>query len=158
MDKEAEVHIYGGILLSHEKEHIWVRSSEGDEPRAYHTEWRKSESERQYRILTHACGIQKNGTDESICRVGTENSLVEPRGEGEGRMNWEGSLDIHTPPCAKQVVVGSCCSTGHAAWTELCDDPEGWGGVSGKGAQKGGVMCVCIADSPHCTAEANKTL
>ena len=39
------VHIYSGILLSHKKEHIWVSSNEVDEPRAYYTEWSKSESE-----------------------------------------------------------------------------------------------------------------
>ena len=26
----------------------------------------------KYRILTHTCGIQKNGTDEPICRAGIE--------------------------------------------------------------------------------------
>ena len=42
MDKEAVVHIYSGILLSHEKEHIWVTANEVDEPRAYYTKWSKS--------------------------------------------------------------------------------------------------------------------
>ena len=37
MDKEAVVHTYNGILLSHKKEHIRV-SSNVDEPRAYYTE------------------------------------------------------------------------------------------------------------------------
>ena len=32
------VHRYNGILLSHEKEQNWVRSSEVDEPRAYYRE------------------------------------------------------------------------------------------------------------------------
>ena len=47
MDKEAMVHIYSGILLSHKKEHIWVSPNEVDEPRAYYTEWSKSEKEKQ---------------------------------------------------------------------------------------------------------------
>ena len=47
VDKEAVVHIYNGILLSHKKEHIWVSSNEVDEPRAYYTEWSKSEREKQ---------------------------------------------------------------------------------------------------------------
>ena len=38
--------IHSGILLGHEKEHIWVSSNEVDEPRAYYTEWSKSERER----------------------------------------------------------------------------------------------------------------
>ena len=45
MDKEAVVHIYNGILLSHKKEHIWVSSKEVDEPRPYYKEWSKSERE-----------------------------------------------------------------------------------------------------------------
>ena len=35
MHKEAMVHLYNGILLSHKKEHTWVSTSEVDEPRAY---------------------------------------------------------------------------------------------------------------------------
>ena len=45
-DREVVVHIYNEILLSNRKEHIWVSSNEGDEPRAYYTEWTKSEKER----------------------------------------------------------------------------------------------------------------
>ena len=39
-------HIHSGILFSHKKEHVWVSSNEGDEPRTYYTEWNKSERER----------------------------------------------------------------------------------------------------------------
>ena len=56
MDKEAVVHTYNGILLSHNKEHIWVSASEVDEPRAYYTEWRKAEKSK-YQILIHIYGI-----------------------------------------------------------------------------------------------------
>ena len=31
----------------------------------------------KYRILTHACGIQKNGTDGPICRSGIEMQMQE---------------------------------------------------------------------------------
>ena len=41
------VHIYTGILLSHKKEHMWVSSKEADKPRAYYTEWSKSETGKQ---------------------------------------------------------------------------------------------------------------
>ena len=34
------------MLLSRKKEHIWVSPNEVDEPRAYYTEWSKSERER----------------------------------------------------------------------------------------------------------------
>ena len=46
MDKEAVVHLHNVILLNHKKENIWVSSNEGDEHRAYYTEWCKSERER----------------------------------------------------------------------------------------------------------------
>ena len=46
MDEEGVMCIYNGVLLSHKKEWIWVSSSEVDEPRAYDTEWIKSESEK----------------------------------------------------------------------------------------------------------------
>ena len=46
MDKEVEVYIHNGILLSHKMERIWVSSDEVDEPRAYYTEWSESETER----------------------------------------------------------------------------------------------------------------
>ena len=35
------------LLLSHTKECIWLSSNEVDEPRAYYTDWSKSERERQ---------------------------------------------------------------------------------------------------------------
>jgi len=50
------VHIYNGILLSHKREHIWVRSNEADEPRAYYSEVSQKEKDK-YHILTHVYGI-----------------------------------------------------------------------------------------------------
>ena len=47
MDKEEVVHIYNGILLSHEKEWNWVICRDVDESRDCHTEWSKSEREKQ---------------------------------------------------------------------------------------------------------------
>ena len=44
-DKEVVVHIHNGILLSYEKEHIWVSSNELNETRGYYTERRKLERE-----------------------------------------------------------------------------------------------------------------
>ena len=38
---------YNGTLLSQKKECIWVSANEVDEPRAYYTEWSKSEIEKQ---------------------------------------------------------------------------------------------------------------
>ena len=47
MDKEVVVQKHNGILLSYKKEHIEFSSDEVDEPRAYYTEWSKSEREKQ---------------------------------------------------------------------------------------------------------------
>ena len=47
MNEEVVVCIHNGILLDYKKERFWVNSNEVDEPRAYYTEWSKSERERQ---------------------------------------------------------------------------------------------------------------
>ena len=47
MDKEHVAHIYNGILLSHKEKRNWVICSEVDGPRVCHTEWSKSEREKQ---------------------------------------------------------------------------------------------------------------
>ena len=70
MDK-AVVDIHNGILLSHKKECIWASSNEMDEPRAYYTEWSKSEREK-YCILTHIYGIWKDCTDDPTYRAAKE--------------------------------------------------------------------------------------
>ena len=40
-------HIYNGILLSHKKKRNWVIYGDVDGPRDCHTEWSKSEREKQ---------------------------------------------------------------------------------------------------------------
>ena len=60
MGKEVVLHVHGGILLSHKKEHIWVSFNEVDEPRAYSTEWSKSETEQQIlNINTHIWDLER---------------------------------------------------------------------------------------------------
>ena len=49
MDIEVAVHIYNGLLLSHKKNTF----DKVDEPRAYYTEWSKSEREKENHLLTH---------------------------------------------------------------------------------------------------------
>ena len=53
MDKEAVVHVYSGVLPSHEKEHIWDSSNELDESTAYYTDRSKSEIEKN--IIYNTC-------------------------------------------------------------------------------------------------------
>ena len=64
MDKEDVAHIYNGILLSHKKERNWVICREVDGPRVCHTEWSKSEREKQIPYAnTYIWNIKKNGTN-----------------------------------------------------------------------------------------------
>ena len=73
MNKEIVVHIYNGKLLSRKKEHIWVSSNEVDEPRAYHTEWRKSEREGQIsNIINMYIWNLKNSNDVPTCKAAKE--------------------------------------------------------------------------------------
>ena len=57
MDKEDVVHIYTGILLSHKKEQNNSICSNMDGPRDCHIECRKSDTERQYHMISFICGI-----------------------------------------------------------------------------------------------------
>ena len=60
MDKEGMVHIYNGILLSHKKERNWVICRDVDGSRDHHTEWNKSEREKQTsNINTYMWNLQK---------------------------------------------------------------------------------------------------
>ena len=72
MDKESVVHIHSGTLVSHKKECIWVSSKDMDEPRAYYTEWSRSEREKQISYVSAYTWNQKDGTDEPIGRAATE--------------------------------------------------------------------------------------
>ena len=108
MDKEDVVHIYNGILVSHKKEWNWVicRDVDGmDRPRVYHTEWSKSEREKQVSYInaymwnlgedykwTYFQGRNRD-TDAENGHVDME------QGEEEGGMNWEIKFDINTLPC-----------------------------------------------------------
>ena len=66
----------------------------------------------KYRILTHTCGTQKNGTDEPVCRAEIETQMQRtnvwtPRGEsggGWGVTNWEIGIDIYTLICIKWIT------------------------------------------------------
>ena len=64
-------------------------------------------------MLTHVCGIQKNGTDELVCRAERETQMQrtnvwtlrgEVAGGGGGGMNWETGIDIYTLICIKWIT------------------------------------------------------
>ena len=54
----------------------------------------------KYCILMHICGIQKNGTNEPICKAEIEiqigNKCIDTKGEREGGGNWETGVGTYT--------------------------------------------------------------
>ena len=89
MNKEDVAHIYSGILLSHKKEWNWVICWDVDGSRDCHTEWSKSEREKQISYI-NACmwniekwyrwaGLQGRSWDTDV-----ETNLWTPRGESRG--------------------------------------------------------------------------
>ena len=66
----------------------------------------------KYHILTHICGIWKNGTDEPIFKVEIEAEMQRtdiwiPRWAGKAfRMNWEIGIDIYQLLCTKWGFPG----------------------------------------------------
>ena len=77
-------HIYNGILLSHKKGNI-ANCSNTDGPGDYHTEWGKSERERQILlyVITYKCNLKnntKNYLQNSNRLTGIENKLMATKG------------------------------------------------------------------------------
>ena len=102
MDKKAVVHLHNGVLLSHQKEYIWISSNEVDETGAYYTEWSKPERKTpiQYtntyiwnleRWQWQPC-MQDRKKDTDVY-----NGLLDSEGEGEGGTIWEnGNSNMYT--------------------------------------------------------------
>ena len=73
MDKEDVVHICNGILLSHKKEQNNAICSNMDGPRDCHTEWSKSDRERQISYNSaYRWNLKKKGTNELIYKTEIE--------------------------------------------------------------------------------------
>ena len=53
----------------------------------------RQKEKNKYRILTHICGIQKNGTEEPICKAEieteVENKRMDTKGWGEKGKGWD---------------------------------------------------------------------
>ena len=92
------VHIHNGILLSYQKECIWVSSNEVGETGAYYTEWSKSERETptQY-INAYIWSLdrwwQPSYMQDSERDTDVKNRLLDSVGEGKVRMIWENSIE-----------------------------------------------------------------
>ena len=72
MEKEDVAHVYNGILLSHKKKWNCVICHEVDGPIVCHTEWSKSEREKQIPYAnTYIWNLKKNnGSEEPRVRTG----------------------------------------------------------------------------------------
>ena len=78
MDKEDVVHLYNGILLSHEKEWNNAICSNMEGPIIlrlweYHTEWSKSDREREISYdITYMWNLKWNDTNDGIYKAETD--------------------------------------------------------------------------------------
>ena len=90
MDKKAVVHIHNGVLLSIKKNTFesvlmrWMKLDPIIQSEVSHKE------KHQYSILTHMCGIYKDGNNGLICETAKEtdvkNRFLDSVGEGKGGM------------------------------------------------------------------------
>ena len=69
-------HIYNGLFLSHKKKRNWVICNEVDGPRDCHTEWSKSEREKQIQYANiHIWNLKKKGSEEPRGRTGIKSPM-----------------------------------------------------------------------------------
>ena len=111
MDKEDVLHIYNGILLSHKKERNWVIYRDVDGSRDCHTEWSKSEREKEISYINaHMWNLEKGyrwtGLQGRNWDTDVENKRMDTKwesggGGGGGVMNWAIGIDMYTLMCIK---------------------------------------------------------
>ena len=115
MDKEDVTHIYNGILLSHKKERYWVICWDVDGSRECHTEWSKSEREKEISYInTHMWNLEKwyrwAGLQGRNWDTDVENKRMDTKGGkprwsgGGGVMNWAIGIDMYTLMCIKLMT------------------------------------------------------
>ena len=75
MDIEDAVHIYNGILLGHQNGWNNAICSNINGPGDYHTEWSKSERERQWPYDITYTRILKYNTTEHVCETETGSQI-----------------------------------------------------------------------------------
>ena len=86
----------------------------------------------QYSILTHICGIQKDGNDNPVSETAKETQMYRTvfwtLGEGEGGMICENGIETCIISYMKQIASpGLMHDTGCLGLVHW-DDPEGWYG------------------------------
>ena len=161
MDKEVVVHIHNGILLSYKKEHIWVSVNEVDEPRAYYTEWSKSEREREI-LHTNAYIYMESRKMVLMNLFARQQWRNRDREEtwGEGKKGWmyeDSNVETYITICKLDSQWE------FAVWLRelkqgLCINLEEWSGGAWEEVQEGGDICTPMVDSYCCLTENNKIL
>ena len=160
----THTHTQNGVLLSHKKDLIWVSSSEVDEPKAYCTEWSKSEREKQKAYINAYIWnleklywwtyLQGRNRDAVI-----EKRLIDTvkRKERVGRTERVALKYIRYHMWNRQLAGSSYVIQG--AWPRALWWSKWWDRVrGGREAQEEGDICQLMADS-HCrAAESNTTL
>ena len=101
MDKKRCGNTYRGILLSHKKEWDWITCRDMDRPRDCHTDWRKSERDKQISYINAYMWnlgkwytwyyLQSKNRDTEV-----QNKHLDTRGERETGVNWETEINIYT--------------------------------------------------------------
>ena len=145
MNNEVVVHIYNGILLSFEKEHIWVSSNEVDEPGACNTEGHEAEKERQILYIDMYIWnlerrYQRSYMQGSKGDTDVKNRLLDSVGEDKGGMFWENSIETCTLPYVKQMTSASLI---HEAGYPGTTQRDMVGRKVGVGFRMGGHMHTC---------------
>ena len=68
-------------------------------------------------------------------------------------------MGTYTFPYGKSLASGNLLYDSGSPNSVLCDNLEGWDGLGGgREVQKGGDICIPVADSWGCVAETNTTL
>ena len=158
MDKKAVVHIHNGVLLSHEKEFIWISSDEMDETGADYTEWSKPERKTPIQYTNIYIWNLENGNDEPVCKRAKETQMCRAdfwtQRERE-RMGWFGRMAL------KHVYYHVRIESPVYVW---CRIQHAWGWCTGMtqrdvmGREVGGgfmfgITCTPVVDSRQCMAK-----
>ena len=104
MDK-AVVHIYNGILLSHEKEPVWVSWTEVMNLEAVIQSEVNQKEKNKHHILTYIWNLEKwywwTYLQGRNWHTDVGKGFVDTAMEGENGMNFESIIEIYTFPCVK---------------------------------------------------------
>ena len=77
---------------------------------------------------------------------------MDTKGGTGGGMNWEIGIDIYMSLGMKQITSEDLLCSNGELYSVLCGD------LDEREIQKGGDMCIHMAGSLHCAAEASITL